>query len=147
MSGPTRRSNMLMSIAGVMLAACATPKQQETVQVPHCDTIPRVEAGSRPPRLPPPPEVNSAFGAIVGTVEELGTGAAIRVGGRVRLMSNQERFIGTDSTGGFAFDRVAPGRYLVSFAHIGYDVRSDSVIVAAGTVDTLHLRLQYRVCP
>jgi hypothetical protein len=131
----------------VVLTACGAPKHPVIVHLLRCDTIPKVVAGSRSPRLPPAPAVDRGLGAIIGTIEELGTGAAVGGGGRVRLRGDQDRFTGTDTMGGFAIDRVAPGRYLLSFAHAGYDVTNDSVVVVGRTIDTLHLRLQYRVCP
>src|SRR5690242_10867323 len=82
----------------------------------------------------------SAPGRITGTVTESASGRGVTdanvviVGTRVGTR--------TDTTGAFALNNVAPGRYGVRVARIGFAAAVDSVVVASGETATLNVRLR-----
>lgn len=110
-----------------------------------CDAVPRTYARI-PVRLPPVSGVATGESAVVGTVRDTRTRAALTAV-VLRFQGPRALSVQTDSVGGFLAERLAPGAYRVLVTRIGYDVVTDTLRLMAGVVDTVHYRLRYRSCP
>lgn len=56
-------------------------------------------------------------------------------------VAQQGRAVSTDANGRFSIPEMFPGRYEVSFAHLGYQERTDAVSIDVGRVSSLEVAL------
>lgn len=124
------------------LGCTAGQQSRVLVDIPACDTVSRARYGYFPQR----PAIKSVQGAaaIVGTIRDGATGVAL-VGVSVRL-APVGRMTETDSLGGFFFEGLVNGQYVVSTAARRYAFWQRAVEVTT-TVDTLSIALRYYHCP
>ena len=102
-------------------------------------------------RLPSAPALNSIFGSIVGVATEAETSDALP-GSGVALVSltngtgqsQPER--ATDAGGGFVFDSVVPGDYLVRVRSLGHTHQEVAIAIKGNRVDTVRLKLPAYRC-
>lgn len=71
-----------------------------------------------------------AASSIVGHAVDVASGKSL--GSAHVILSGTGRATATDSDGNFSFSNVDPGVYRVVTSHVGYALRVDSVVVAAG---------------
>lgn len=82
----------------------------------------------------------SAPGRIIGTITESASGRGVSdanvviVGTRLGARS--------DSTGAFSLNNIAPGRYALRIARIGFAATTDSVVVTSGNTTTANVQLR-----
>ena len=90
------------------------------------------------------------YGSIVGIVTEVGTDVPLQNAQawlwRANTSSDHATKASADSLGGFAFDHVAPGTYVVRLLAMNHTWRHIGVAVRAAHVDTVHARLSYYEC-
>jgi hypothetical protein len=120
-----------------------------------CDSIPPALQANEPRGFLPPriSSVANNQAAIVGSVIDSIShrrlaGASVSLF-RLDESRSETRFgreIPTDVTGGFAFDSLLPGRYVLKARRIGYNPRERQVNAIAGRIDTANLRLRFFVC-
>ena len=76
---------------------------------------------------------------IVGVVTSRSSGSPLP-GAAVRLEGGKRAAL-TDRRGGFRFEELSPGAYLIEFTYIGYAPRRDSIRVLLGHVSNMQVSL------
>jgi hypothetical protein len=140
------RSSVLMGLTAIGALACGGRRSlRPSIVLQPCDTV-STRQGPLPGPLRVSQRPSSAAGVFVGTTSDRQTGAALdNVNVRFRGTGRFDAL--TDSTGVFGTIEMAPGLYTVLVTRIGYEAAHDTIRLAAGQVDTLRYRLQYRSCP
>ena len=141
----SRRIGALLLVA--CLVACRPALYPPLLGVPvgSCDTA-STNVGPAPGPIVPLRPSSPSLGAIAGTVADHQTGAAL-VNAVIRLKGDASYASMSDSAGRFGIPDVTPGSYAIVVTRIGYDAAADSIQVAAGRVDTLHISVHSRSCP
>lgn len=82
-----------------------------------------------------------------GRVVDAGTGAGVE--GADVVLQNRHAHVVTDGRGRFRFDLVRPGRYPIEVRRLGYQTRSDTLEIPAGTSleVTLEISAEVTVLP
>ena len=119
------------------------------IAVPSCVSSTRNPPEPGPPLAPLPPAWDSAgTGGILGIVTDR-DGRVLphanvfvhALGGGEHVVEGQPGWMNVDSTGTFAFVRLAPGAYLVAARLIGHRMCQVNATVAAWHADTIRMRL------
>jgi hypothetical protein len=146
------------SILAVCAVACRSPKQIDVFDImtaaPVCDSTQAEANPSEPgPMLPAVVRSVTDYAMVVGTAEEAASrhpfnaspidlypADTLNAASRTRLRT------GTDKFGGFVFDSVPPGIYVIRGRFIAHQPAEQRVTVRAGSIDTVRLSLRRYVC-
>lgn len=83
-----------------------------------------------------------ARGSIQGEITDRDTGRLLS--GGVLTVASSTSIIRTDTLGRFALTGLSPGRYILHTRQLGYETRTDTVIVTVSAGVHLHLALTPR---
>jgi len=89
---------------------------------------------------------SEGLGAITGVAVDGDSLDALR-GTQIRLRGPVERTVASDENGGFAFEGIPVGAYIISARHLNYRFDSTSVTVAANSVSRVTISMRYYRCP
>lgn len=106
----------LLFIASLLGAAACAPRYRTRLE-PSCP--PHADA-----QLSPLP---GDSGVLRGVVHDLDTGQPVR--GAYLQISPTTQTATTDSAGAFAFQLLPPGHYILTSRRLGYEVRSDTIVL------------------
>jgi hypothetical protein len=118
-------------LSGALLSGCAshrTGADDRTPAIPQFDRASLVERGT-----------SAVVGTLVDTNSRLGLFSA-----QLRLISRTDStlaYVNSDSRGGFIIGKLRPGNYSYLARAIGYHPEIGKLILRAGVVDTLNLRM------
>lgn len=123
--------------------------QMDAMSTGWCDTTPMKPIGL--PVAIPTISAHPDLAAVTGSVVQSETGDAL-YGATINLTRTgdakpqSQRWLVTDSKGGFAFDSVAPGRYQLKVRRVGVVFDTLTVRLGANKVDTVRFRLRAYRC-
>jgi hypothetical protein len=135
-------------VGALALVACQRNAPTNSVDIVRSCTA-RVRSKGTPPRLPPTPGLRPGFGGVVGTLADAGGALphypilAVIPGDDP---SSPHVTAIPDSSGGFAFDALRPGRYRLFVRAYSHRPDSTDVDVRAAQVDTVSIVMQFYDC-
>jgi hypothetical protein len=140
----------------LIISSCRSSTTVNAMMLPAvCDSIPPKLAPSEPrgPQIPAIIKTRDGYGAIVGSVTDSISAQRLQSAGlslfKLDSSASKSQFgreIPSDPSGGFAFDSVPPGSYVVRVRRIGYNAVQRQVNAVAGKIDTVNFRLRYYIC-
>lgn len=148
---PTFGITLFVLFAACLGIACQTGKRVNVMDLPaECDSVPPRFVGNGPrgflmPRLT---SISQSLGVIAGSV--IDSVSQTRISSATITLfelaqSGRENQIGraipTDMSGGFSFDSVVAGAYVVKARRIGFEPREQRANAIAGQVDTVNFPL------
>ena len=142
------RNRMITALVAAIAATsgCAAPHSGSEgygLLTVVCDTL--MKRPPRPAEIPDVPLAES-YGAITGAVFRQGTeagidSASITLVSRENTSEHSSRSRLTGQSGGFAFDSISPGRYLLRVRAVWEHPESVFVVVLASRIDTVRIPL------
>src|SRR5215212_2036114 len=125
-----KRITVPILAAILIVASCRSSRGVNAMTLPGvCDSIPPRLTPSEPrgAQVPAITKVADDYGAIVGSVTDSISERRLQSAGlslfNLNISGTESQFgreIPSDPSGGFAFDSVPPGRYIVKARRIGY---------------------------
>src|SRR5215216_2374546 len=143
-----KRITLPVLAAILIVASCRSSRGVNAMTLPGvCDSIPPrlMSSEARGAQVPAITKIADDYGAIVGSVTDSISERRLQAAGlslfKLNISGTESQFgreVSSNPSGGFAFDSIPPGRYIVKARRIGYNAIEQRVNTVGGQVDTVN---------